>query len=104
VSADRDNASMTPPPSEQSGAGAATADVLRAALSGRYDVERELARGGMATLYLARDPRHGRVVAVKVMQRDVVAPESGERFMREIQTAARLTHPHVLGVYDSGEA
>jgi serine/threonine-protein kinase len=58
----------------------------------------------MATIYLARDLKHGRTVAVKVVRRDLLAPASGERFMREIQTAARLTHPHVLGVYDSGEA
>jgi serine/threonine-protein kinase len=93
---------MTPP--EQPGANTSTADALRIALSGRYVVERELGRGGMATVYLARDPRHDRAVAVKVMRRDMVAPASGDRFMREIQTAARLTHPHVLGVYDSGEA
>jgi len=81
-----------------------TPESLSATLIGRYVVERELGRGGMATVYLARDVRHARAVAVKVMQPDVVAPESRERFLREIRTAAGLTHPHVLGVHDSGEA
>jgi serine/threonine-protein kinase len=77
---------------------------LRTALSGRYVIERELGRGGMATVFLAQDVRHTRAVAVKVMVRDVVAPAGAERFLHEIRTAARLTHPHVLGVHDSGEA
>jgi serine/threonine-protein kinase len=81
-----------------------TADSLQAALSGRYVVERELGRGGMATVFLARDLRHARAVAVKVMLRDLVAPSFAERFLYEIRFAARLTHPHVLGVHDSGEA
>ena len=75
---------------------------LKDVLSGRYDVEREIGRGGMATVYLARDLRHDRAVAVKVLERNV-APEGADRFLREIRTAARLTHPHVLGVHDSGE-
>ncbi len=79
------------------------ADRLRAALAGRYTVERELGRGGMATVYLARDIRHDRAVAVKVLEGDV-AHAAAERFLLEIRTAARLTHPHVLGVHDSGEA
>jgi serine/threonine-protein kinase len=83
---------------------AALADALRAAVAGRYAVERELGRGGMATVYLARDLRHDRVVAVKVLARDDIAPTGAERFLQEIRTAARLTHPHVLGVHDSGEA
>jgi len=74
------------------------------ALSGRYVIERELGRGGMATVFLARDVRHARTVAVKVMSRDLVAPSFAERFLQEIGFAARLTHPHVLGVHDSGEA
>jgi serine/threonine-protein kinase len=81
-----------------------TADSLQKALSGRYVVERELGRGGMATVFLARDLRHARAVAVKVMLRDIVAPSFAERFLYEIRFAARLTHPHVLGVHDSGEA
>ena len=80
------------------------ADSLRTALSGRYLIERELGRGGMATVYLARDVSHARPVAVKVMQRDLVAPAGAERFLHEIRFAAQLTHPHVLGVHDSGEA
>lgn len=79
-------------------------DSLGTALSGRYVIERELGRGGMATVFLARDLRHARAVAVKVMMRDLVAPAGAERFLHEIQVAARLTHPHVLGVHDSGEA
>jgi serine/threonine-protein kinase len=82
----------------------ALAAALRGALSGHYDVERELGRGGMATVFLARDLRHARAVAVKVMVRDVVAPGGTERFLHEIRTAARLTHPHILGVHDSGES
>src|SRR6185436_17602380 len=77
---------------------------VRVALSERYSVERELGRGGMATVFLARDIRHDRTVAVKVLERDVVAPQGAERFLHEIRIAARLTHPHVLPVHDSGEA
>ena len=76
---------------------------LDAALNGRYTVEREIGRGGMATVYLARDLRHDRAVAVKVLERNVT-PSGAERFLHEIRTAARLTHPHVLSVHDSGEA
>ena len=84
--------------------GVSVADSLGTALSGRYVIDRELGRGGMATVFLARDLRHARAVAVKVMMRDLVAPTGAERFLQEIQFAARLTHPHVLGVHDSGEA
>ena len=80
------------------------AEALGTALSGRYVIERELGRGGMATVFLARDLRHARAVAVKVMMRDLVAAAGAERFLHEVQFAARLTHPHVLGVHDSGEA
>ena len=75
---------------------------LGAAISDRYVIERELGHGGMATVYLARDLRHDREVAVKVLDA-AVAPMGSERFLREIRIAARLTHPHVLGVHDSGE-
>ena len=79
------------------------ADTRRAALSGRYTVERELGRGGMATVYLARDLRHDRRVAVKVLEAGSRTPEpSGS--CRRFESPARLTHPHVLGVHDSGEA
>jgi serine/threonine-protein kinase len=90
------------PPDLQPGS-AAIADALRTGLAGRYDVERELGRGGMATVFLARDLRHGRAVAIKVLAHDVVASSGGERFLHEIRIAAQLTHPHVLALYDSGE-
>ena len=83
---------------------AAQLDALRDALAGRYTIERELGRGGMATVFLAQDIRHSRSVAVKMVARELVAPMGAERFLQEIRTAARLTHPHVLGVHDSGEA
>ncbi len=76
---------------------------LATALAGRYTVERELGRGGMATVYLARDLRHDRPVAVKVLDRGIAGP-GAERFLHEIRTAARLTHPHVVGLHDSGDA
>src|SRR4029453_18992948 len=75
---------------------------LGAAISDRYVIERELGHGGMATVYVARDLRHDREVAIKVLEAHV-APSGAERFLREIQIAARLTHPHVLGVHDSGD-
>ena len=77
---------------------------LRAALADRYALERELGRGGMATVYLARDLKHGRAVAIKVLNPEIAAALGPERFLREIEVAARLTHPHILPVHDSGEA
>jgi serine/threonine-protein kinase len=81
---------------------------LQAALAGRYTIGRELGRGGMATVYLARDERHRRDVALKVVHQDlasIVGPSSGaRRFQREIEIAARLNHPHILPLYDSGAA
>jgi serine/threonine protein kinase/tetratricopeptide (TPR) repeat protein len=76
------------------------ADVLRE----RYVVERELGRGGMATVYLTHDIKHDRPVALKVLHPTVVAMLGPERFLREIKLAARLQHPHILSVFDSGEA
>jgi len=76
---------------------------LRSALSNRYTVERELGHGGMATVYLARDVRHDRDVAVKVLDQAITSV-GAERFLREIRIAAKLKHPNVLGVHDSGEA
>jgi serine/threonine protein kinase len=74
------------------------------ALAGRYTIERELGRGGMATVYLARDERLHRQVAIKVLE-PVVASELGtERFLREIEIAARLQHPHIVSLHDCGEA
>ena len=77
---------------------------LTAALADRYHVERELGRGGMAIVYLARDLRHDRPVALKVLHPELAARLGPERFLREIHLAARLQHPHILPVLDSGEA
>src|SRR5438552_3191407 len=77
---------------------------VTAALGERYAIDRELGRGGMATVYVAQDRRHGREVAVKVLRPDVAAAIGAERFLREITIAARLTHPHVLPLLDSGQA
>ena len=77
---------------------------LAAALVGRYALERELGQGGMATVYLARDLRHERLVAVKVLRPELAASLGPERFLREIKLAAQLQHPHILPLHDSGEA
>jgi len=77
---------------------------LNAALEGRYRVERELGEGGMATVYLAHDLRHERKVALKVLRPDVAFGIGADRFVREIRIAARLSHPHILPLFDSGEA
>ena len=74
------------------------------ALAGRYEIERELGAGGMATVYLAHDLKHDRDVALKVLKPDLAESLGRERFVREIRLAARLTHPHILPLYDSGEA
>src|SRR5215831_4523044 len=74
------------------------------ALAGRYAVERELGRGGMATVYLAEDRKHARKVAIKVMDPELAASLGSERFLREIGIAARLSHPHIVPLFDSGEA
>src|SRR5690242_18216756 len=80
------------------------AAALTAALAGRYDIERELGRGGMATVYLARDVRHKRPVALKVLDPELSQSLGAERFLREIELAANLQHPHIVPVHDSGEA
>ena len=77
---------------------------IAAALAEKYAVERELGAGGMATVFLARDIRHDREVAIKVLHPDLGASIGGERFEREIRVAGRLQHPHILGMYDSGSA
>src|SRR2546430_687391 len=77
---------------------------VQAALAGRYTIERELGRGGMATVYLAQDRKHHRQVAIKVLKPELAAALGPERFLREIDTAARLNHPHILPLHDSGEA
>ena len=79
-------------------------DGLDAELRGRYTIERELGRGGMATVFLARDLRHDRPVALKVLHPELAATLGPERFLREIRLAARLQHPHILTVLDSGDA
>ena len=73
-------------------------------LNGRYTLDRELGEGGMAVVFLAHDLRHDRSVALKVLKPEISAEVGAERFLREIKLAARLTHPHILPVYDSGEA
>ncbi len=77
---------------------------VSAALADRYAIDRVLGRGGMATVYVAEDLRHSRQVAIKVLRPDVAAAIGAERFLREITIAARLTHPHVLPLIDSGQA
>src|SRR2546423_8379679 len=77
---------------------------LRAALADRYALARELGRGGMAVVLLARDLRHDRPVAIKVLRHEIAAALGAERFLREIQIAAKLHHPHILPLYDSGAA
>ena len=81
-----------------------TLEILQAALIDRYSVEREVGRGGMATVYLAQDLRHQRPVALKVLHPDLASSLGAERFIREIQIAARLQHPHIVSLYDSGQA
>ena len=77
---------------------------LASALADRYRVERELGAGGMATVYLAEDLKHGRRVAIKVLHPELSAVIGGERFLAEIKVTANLQHPHILGLIDSGEA
>src|SRR3989338_794896 len=77
---------------------------LNAALTGRYDVEREIGAGGMATVYLARDLKHNRKVALKVLKPELGAVLGVERFLSEIQVTANLQHPNLLTLFDSGEA
>jgi aminoglycoside phosphotransferase (APT) family kinase protein len=77
---------------------------LRSALADRYAIERELGRGGMATVYLARDLRHQRLVALKVLDPELAALLGAERFLSEIRTTASLQHPHILPLFESGRA
>jgi serine/threonine protein kinase len=105
---------MTAPPKENafvrgfsSGAGGIVAERdfaadVAAALTGQYAIERELGTGGMATVYLGLDLKHRRDVAIKVLRPDLTATLAGDRFIREIEIAARLQHPHIVGVLDSG--
>src|SRR5678816_43184 len=77
-------------------------DMLRSSLAGRYDVERELGEGGMATVYLAHDVRHARKVAIKVIRPEVAETLGTDRFLAEIKLTASLQHPHILTLLDSG--
>ena len=77
---------------------------LAAALADRYRIERELGQGGMATVYLAHDLRHGRPVALKVLRAELAAVIGADRFLTEIKTTANLQHPHILPLFDSGTA
>ena len=77
---------------------------LAAALADRYRIERELGQGGMATVYLAQDLKHEREVAIKVLQPELGAALGADRFHAEIRITARLQHPHILPLIDSGEA
>ena len=77
---------------------------LNAALEGRYAIERELGKGGMATVYVADDLKHERKVALKVLKPELAAVVGADRFLAEIKTTANLQHPHVLPLFDSGEA
>ncbi|MBI3982027.1 MAG: serine/threonine-protein kinase [Gemmatimonadetes bacterium] len=82
----------------------ALVDRLKTALAQRYAIERELGQGGMATVFLAQDLRHGRQVAVKVLKPELAAMIGAERFLQEIHVTAQLQHPHILPLFDSGEA
>ena len=77
---------------------------LQPALADRYGIEREVGRGGMATVFLAHDLKHDRQVALKVLHPELAASLGPERFLREIQVAARLNHPHIVPLHDSGQA
>ena len=77
---------------------------LTAALADHYRLDRELGAGGMATVYLAHDLKHDRNVAIKVLHSDLGAALGGDRFLSEIRTTARLQHPHILPLLDSGDA
>jgi serine/threonine-protein kinase len=75
---------------------------LAAALASRYRIERELGRGGMATVYLAHDLKHGRLVAIKLLRYELATSLGPDRFLREIRVTAGLQHPHILPLLDSG--
>ena len=79
-------------------------EALTAALADRYEVQRELGSGGMATVYLALDKKHDRQVALKVLRPELGAVLGAERFLAEIKITARLDHPHILTLIDSGAA
>src|SRR5215207_3262744 len=78
-------------------------DRLRSALGDRYDLERQIGEGGMAIVYRAKDVKHERTVAIKVLRQELAVSLGADRFLREIRVAANLQHPNILGLYDSGE-
>ena len=78
--------------------------LLAEALADRYTIERAVGAGGMATVYLAHDLKHDRSVALKVLRPELASAVGAERFPREIRTVAQFNHPHILSLYDSGEA
>src|SRR4051794_4383825 len=77
-------------------------DRFQSALAGRYDLERELGAGGMASVFLAHDPRHNRKVTIQVLRPELAAYIGPERFLKEIETTANLQHPNILPLFDSG--
>ncbi len=77
---------------------------MKSVLADRYTIERKLGEGGMATVYLAHDVKHDRKVAIKVLRPELAAVLGAERFVQEIKTTANLQHPHILPLFDSGEA
>ena len=77
-------------------------DRLRRSLDGSYTIDRELGRGGMSSVFLAQDRKHRRAVAIKVLHPELAASMGAERFLQEIEVAARLSHPHILPLFDSG--
>src|SRR5436309_2582379 len=79
-------------------------DRVATTLADRYQLERDIGRGGMATVFLARDVKHDRPVAIKVLHPELAAALGADRFLREIHIAARLTHPHIVPLHDSGVA
>jgi serine/threonine-protein kinase len=91
-------------PARTAPTGAFEVDKVRRALADRYRVERVVGEGGMATVYLAEDLKHHRKVAVKVMRPELSATLGSDRFLREVEIAAQLSHPHILPMYDSGSA
>jgi serine/threonine-protein kinase len=96
---------LRPPEHRPNAAGATTMiDRLNEALTGRYEIERDLGEGGMATVYLAKDVKHNRPVAVKVLKPELAAVVGADRFLAEIETTANLQHPHILPLFDSGQA
>jgi len=104
LSPDRSARTRADPPVIRDVSTEAVLDRLRASLAGRYEVQRELGRGGFATVYLASDVRHGRMVAIKVLHPELIGTLQSERFLREIRVVAHLNHPHILPMLDSGEA